>query len=71
VDTAPTWLSPKQVCDRVPGLSIDQLRSLRTRGVGPRYFKPTHKTVIYAAADVDAWVAASVVETRRPSTRDA
>ncbi len=67
--TAPSasaeWLSPQQVCERVPGLSLDQLRDMRTRGVGPRYYKPTRKTVIYAASDIDAWVASAAVETRR------
>lgn len=62
---AAEWLSPAQVCERVPGLTIVQLQDMRKRGVGPRYFKPTHKTVIYSAADIDAWVTATAIETRR------
>ena len=67
VTSALVWLSPQQVIDHVPGLTLDRLRSMRTRGVGPRFYKPTHKTVIYSAADIDAWVLGSVVETRDPS----
>lgn len=62
---ATEWLSPQQVCERVPGLSRDQLRDMRSRGTGPRYHKPTHKTVIYSSVDIDSWVAASAIETRR------
>ena len=58
------WLSPSQVCERVPGMTPRHLQYLRDQGRGPRYFKPTRKTVLYAAADVDAWVSASAVTTR-------
>jgi hypothetical protein len=61
---AEVWLSPLQVCERVPGITAATLQDMRKRGVGPRYFKPTHKTVIYSAADIDGWVANSVVSTR-------
>lgn len=58
------WLSPEQVCERVPGLTPAHLQDLRKRGKGPRFHKPTLKTVIYSRADVDAWVAASIVATK-------
>lgn len=61
------WLSPAQVCERVPGMTTRRLQFLRDEGRGPRYYKPTHKTVIYAADDVDAWVSSSVVTTRDAS----
>lgn len=64
---APVWLSPTQVCEHVPGMTVATLQDMRKRGVGPRFFKPTHKTVIYALADIDAWVAASAVTTREQS----
>lgn len=58
------WLSPKQVCDIVPGMTVRHLQDLRSNRQGPRYFKPTNKTVLYAEADVHAWIAASVRNTR-------
>lgn len=57
------WLSPEQVCELVPGLTVRHLLYLRGKGQGPQYHKPTLKTVIYAEADVHAWVAASAVKT--------
>ncbi|PRI10953.1 hypothetical protein B4915_08700 [Leucobacter massiliensis] len=60
----PVWLSPDKVCERVPGLTVRNLEELRAKGRGPRYHKPTPKTVIYEQGDVDAWVEASAVSTR-------
>ncbi|MDQ0645601.1 hypothetical protein [Microbacterium murale] len=51
------YLSPEQVCDLVPGLTIANLQELRKKGSGPRYRKPTGefgKVIIYAEADVRA-----------------
>lgn len=58
------WLSPEQVCEIVPGMTVRHLQDLRSKRQGPRYFKPTNKTVLYAEADIHAWVAASVQNTR-------
>ncbi|MBW9118857.1 hypothetical protein JNB63_01995 [Microbacterium trichothecenolyticum] len=64
---APVWLSPEQVCERVPGLTKVRLQDLRDRGLGPAYQKPTARTVIYRADDVDAWVLSTRVSTREQS----
>ena len=61
------YLSPAQVCEVVPGLTERRLEYLRGKGQGPRYSKPTPKTVIYVLADVEAWVAASMRSTRDQS----
>jgi len=61
------WLSPEQVCDRVPGMTLSRLKELRAAGRGPAYSKPTLKTVIYSAADIDAWVRGTRVSTREQS----
>lgn len=63
-DNPTVWLSPDQVCERVPGMTKRRLEEMRAAGRGPRYFKPTGKTVIYEQADIDAWVRATVVTTR-------
>lgn len=52
------WLKPKQVSVGYP-LSVDLLAQLRFRGLGPKYFKPTPRTVLYRRSDIEAWIAAS------------
>lgn len=64
---ASEWLSPADVCDVVPGMTVTLLSRMRDAGKGPRYAKPTPKTVVYARADVDAWVRSSIVRTREQS----
>lgn len=62
------FLSPEQVCELVPGLTVANLKDLRTSGRGPRFSKPTGdhgKVTVYEYADVVAWVRAG-----RKSTRD-
>lgn len=61
------WLSPEQVCAIVPGMTERKLLSLRGKGQGPRYSKPTSKTVVYAEADVHAWLAAHMQKTQDQS----
>lgn len=60
----PVWLSIEQVCAHVPGMTPRRLEYLRGKGQGPRYAKPSPRTVVYALADVDAWVQAAMVQTR-------
>ena len=59
---ATDYLSPAQVCELIPGMTVANLQELRKTGKGPAYFKPTgdrgHVT-LYARADVVAWVEAS------------
>lgn len=62
----PVWLSPEQVCERVPGMTVERLSQLRKKRLGPTYYKPTLKTVVYDAAEIDAWVT-STRETTRES----
>lgn len=60
----PVWLSPEQVCERVPGMTTVILEKLRAKGKGPRFFKPSLKTVIYEQSEIDRWVASTAVSTR-------
>ena len=65
-----TWLSPDQVCERVPGMTVDNLKVLRANGKGPVFYKPTGdhgKITLYAATEVDAWVASGRRSTREQS----
>jgi hypothetical protein len=66
----PRYLSPEQVCEVVPGMTVANLKDLRASGKGPRYSKPTgdrgHIT-LYREDDVVAWVEAAFVSTREQS----
>lgn len=66
----PRYLSPEQVCELVPGMTVANLKDLRASGKGPRYSKPTgdrgHIT-LYREDDVVAWVEAAFVSTREQS----
>ncbi|KAB1867712.1 hypothetical protein F6A08_05825 [Microbacterium algeriense] len=61
------WLSPLQVCDVIPGMTVTLLQRMRDAGKGPRYAKPSPKTVVYSRSDVDAWVRSTLVSTREQS----
>lgn len=53
------YLTPGQVVDRVPGLTIGNLAQLRFKGTGPKFLKPTPRTVLYREKDVIEWLEAS------------
>lgn len=61
------WLSPAQVCEVIPGMTVTLLQRMRDAGKGPRYAKPSAKTVVYARSDVDAYVRSTLVNTREQS----
>lgn len=65
--SAEVYLSPEQVSELIPGLSVRTLRELRAAGRGPRFAKPTEKTVVYVEADVRAWVRSTLQKTRDQS----
>jgi len=63
--TAPkVWLSPTQVCERVPGMTETILSERRKAGLAPNYYKPSNKTVIYEQAEIDRWVESTAVSSR-------
>lgn len=47
------------VVREITGLSIAALAQLRYQGRGPRFYKPTPRTVLYKRSEVVAWVEAS------------
>ncbi len=66
----PRYLSPEQVCDLVPGMTVANLKDLRASGKGPRYSKPTGERghiTLYREDDVVAWVEAAFMGTREQS----
>ncbi len=38
------------------GISEDKLRNRHRTGTGPAYVKPSHKTVLFEQAALDAWI---------------
>lgn len=62
-----TWLSPTQVCGVIPGMTVTLLSRMRDAGKGPRYAKPSPKTVVYSLADVHAYVRSTLVTTKEQS----
>ncbi len=49
-------LTPQQVCDVIPGMTPAKLAQLRFNGGGPRFLKPTARTVVYRESAVSAWL---------------
>jgi predicted DNA-binding transcriptional regulator AlpA len=47
------------VVEEMTGLTVAALAQLRYKGTGPRYYKPTPRTVLYKRSEVVAWVEAS------------
>lgn len=66
----PRYLSPAQVCELVPGMTVATLKDMRTDGRGPAYHKPTGdrgKVTLYLEADVIRWIESSRVSTTEQS----
>lgn len=53
------FIKPDEVIDMAPGLTIGALAQLRFTGKGPKFYKPTPKTVLYDEAEVLAWIESS------------
>jgi len=49
-------------------MSTGALAQLRYTGTGPRFYKPTPKTVLYKRSEVIAWVEASAHESTSRAT---
>lgn len=61
------YLSPEQVTEMLPGVTVDQLKQWRKEGKGPAYFKPGgprgHAT-LYALSDIEEFMGRSRISTR-------
>lgn len=53
---SPRFLRSAQ-CAELLGVSRSHLERMRYDGTGPRYTKISKKVILYALADVEAWVA--------------
>lgn len=59
-------LSPQDVCDLVPGVTLELLKQLRYKRQGPAFSKPSYKTVVYRRQDIDSWLERTRVRTKQP-----
>lgn len=50
------FLKPEEVCELIPGMTKQGLANLRYRGVGPRYYKPSPRVVVYELGDCLSWL---------------
>ncbi len=50
-----TYINEAQLLAAVPALPLWRVRDLRFRAVGPRFLKPTHRTVIYILEEALDW----------------
>lgn len=50
------YRSQEDIAEMIPGMTTAKLAQLRFRGEGPRYYKPTPKTVVYKLEDVEEWM---------------
>lgn len=55
-EAPPQYLTPNQVCEIIPGMTRGNLAQLRFKGTGPRYYKPTPRTVLYREEDIVKWI---------------
>ena len=49
------FIQPSEASD-ITGLSVGALAQLRYQGTGPRFYKPTPRTVLYKRSEVVAWI---------------
>ena len=50
-----TYINEAQLLAAVPALPLWRIRDLRFRAVGPRFLKPTHRTVVYILEEALDW----------------
>lgn len=50
------FISATEAVTLMPGMTKNHLAQLRFDGTGPRFYKPTSRTVFYKASDVLAWL---------------
>lgn len=54
------WLSPKEVCEMIPGMSEALLAQMRYRGDGPKFIAVSPRKRVYALEDIEEYMAGKV-----------
>lgn len=57
-DSRALYLKPAEIAERF-GFTVEHLAQLRYTGNGPKFLKPTPRTVLYREQDVIDWIEAS------------
>lgn len=52
------YIQPPEV-EEITGITVGALAQLRYHGTGPRFYKPTPRTVLYKRSEVLAWIESS------------
>lgn len=63
---ARSYLSPEELCERLPGTTTGYWADHRFHGTGPEFVKLSHKKVVYPSWKLEEWLEAR----QRTSTRD-
>lgn len=50
------YLSPKEVCEIIPGMTEALLSQMRFRGDGPPFIKPSPKKVVYRMVVIERFL---------------
>lgn len=50
------FMDPSGAAELIPGMTVAKLAQMRFTGTGPRYYKPTPKTVVYSEVDLLEWL---------------
>lgn len=58
------YLTPRGVCEKYPFLSVNHLAQMRftgaaERGEGPKYLRPSPRTILYRESDIINWIESS------------
>lgn len=60
--TVQDFITPEEVCEIIPGMTKGKLAQLRLIAEkGPRFYKPTPRTVLYRRSEILKWVEESVM----------
>ncbi|MGK0740732.1 hypothetical protein ACSHWG_02450 [Leucobacter sp. Z1108] len=46
------YLSPKDAAAAIPGMTTAKLSQMRFKGIGPKYYRPTPKTIVYEFSEL-------------------
>ena len=58
----PEFITIDELIAMVPCMTRDNLAPMRHNGIGPQFFKPTARTVLYDKKSVMDWLENSVVD---------
>lgn len=61
----PEFITIDELIAMVPCMTRDNLATMRHNGIGPQFFKPTARTVLYDKKSVTDWLENSFVDMKQ------